>query len=569
MICRESVAAAKEFNLKRHYDSKHASKFSELTGELRKCKITDLSKKLSAEQNTFFKVSANAEAATKASYQVAHLIATSSRPFTDGEFVKRCILAICEEVCPERKRVFQEVSLSRMTIQRRVDDLANDIREQLKTRVKSFQYFSLALDESTDVSDTAQLLVFVRGVDEGFETTQELAGLASLHGQTTGEEIFNHVLPVINELGLSWSKLAGVTGDGAPAMIGSKNGFIAHLKRHLVQLGYNQTLFEHHCIIHQEALCAKTLKFKHVMDFVFQTVNFIRSRGLKHRQFQAFLKETDADFGDVLYHTDVRWLSRGSVLKRFVALSEEIKTFLIDNNRDTAVMSDDTWRADLYFLTDITSHLNQLNTAMQGNTKLVSQLFELINAFERKLQLFARQLRAGDLGHFPTCRQMAGDDDGDRFDFRGYAAQIELLQEDFAARFDDFRKNKPQYNLFSQPFTVDVESLATGYQLEVIDLQSSSNLRAVHKESTDLMAFYKCLSKSQYPEIVENALKLVSVFGSSYICEQAFSVMNLNKSKLRSSLTDEHLHAIMRVASSGLSPDIKELAAKKSCNVSH
>ena len=110
------------------------------------------------------------------------------------------------------------------------------------------------------------------------------------------------------------------------------------------------------------ALCAKTSKFKLVMDFVFQSVNFIRSRGVKHRQFQAFLKETDADFGDVLYHTDVRWPSRRSVLKRLVALSEEIKTFLMENDRDTAVMSDDTWRADLYFLTDITSHLNRLNT---------------------------------------------------------------------------------------------------------------------------------------------------------------------------------------------------------------
>lgn len=270
------------------------------------------------------------------------------------------------------------------------------------------------------------------------------------------------------------------------------------------------------------------------MDFVFQTVNFIRSRGLKHRQFQMFLEETDAEFGDVLYHTDVRWLSRGSVLKRFVALRNEIQTFLADNGRDTEVMLDDIWRADLCFLTDITSHLNQLNTQMQGNTMLVSQLFELINAFESKMQLFARQLKAGDLGHFPTGRQMAGDGQGDRFYFRGHAAHIEQLQEEFAPRFTDFRTKKPLYNLFGQPFTVDVDCLATGYQLEVIDLQSSSTLRAVHNKSTDLKAFYKCLDKSKYPEIVDNALKLVSVFGSSYICEQAFSIMNLNKSKLRS-----------------------------------
>ena len=107
------------------------------------------------------------------------------------------------------------------------------------------------------------------------------------------------------------------------------------------------------------------------------------------------------------------------------------------------------------------------------------------------------------------------------------------------------------------------------FQLEVIDLQSSFTLRTIQNESTDLKAFYKCLDKSNYPEIVENALKLVSVFGSSYICEQAFSIMNLNKSKLRSRLTDEHLHAIMRVANSGLSPNMEQLVSKKSCNISH
>jgi hypothetical protein len=37
----------------------------------------------------------------------------------------------------------------------------------------------LALDESTDTLDTAQLLIFVRGIDAEFEITEELAGLQS------------------------------------------------------------------------------------------------------------------------------------------------------------------------------------------------------------------------------------------------------------------------------------------------------------------------------------------------------------------------------------------------------
>lgn len=72
-----------------------------------------------------------------------------------------------------------------------------------------------------------------------------------------------------------------------------------------------------HCIVHQEALCAKKVNLGDVMNTVVKTVNIIRARGLYHREFQAFLSDVDAEYGDLLYHSDVRWLSRGAVLKRF------------------------------------------------------------------------------------------------------------------------------------------------------------------------------------------------------------------------------------------------------------
>ena len=33
-------------------------------------------------------------------------------------------------------------------------------------------YYSLAIDESTDDTDTAQLLVFVRGIDNNFDASE-------------------------------------------------------------------------------------------------------------------------------------------------------------------------------------------------------------------------------------------------------------------------------------------------------------------------------------------------------------------------------------------------------------
>jgi len=47
------------------------------------------------------------------------------------------------------------------------------------------------MDESSDINDTAQLLLFIRGVDENFCITEELACMRSLKGTTTGADFMN------------------------------------------------------------------------------------------------------------------------------------------------------------------------------------------------------------------------------------------------------------------------------------------------------------------------------------------------------------------------------------------
>jgi hypothetical protein len=60
----------------------------------------------------------------------------------------------------------QPLSLSNDTIRRRIQDMAYDILSQVADEVKSCpsSMFSTQLDESTDVTHLAQLLVYVRYV---------------------------------------------------------------------------------------------------------------------------------------------------------------------------------------------------------------------------------------------------------------------------------------------------------------------------------------------------------------------------------------------------------------------
>ena len=91
-----------------------------------------------------------------------------------------------------------------------------------------------------------------------------------------------------------------------------------------------------HCTIHQENLCSKVLNFAEVMRNVVQYVNYIRARGLNHRQFKAFLDELDSEYSDVMYFSAVLWLSRAATLKRFRNLQQEIKFFMESKHQNVA-----------------------------------------------------------------------------------------------------------------------------------------------------------------------------------------------------------------------------------------
>ena len=43
----------------------------------------------------------------------------------------------------------------------------------------------------------------------------ELFGFKSMHGTTTGKDLFEEVSKCVNEMGLPWDKLVGLTTDGA------------------------------------------------------------------------------------------------------------------------------------------------------------------------------------------------------------------------------------------------------------------------------------------------------------------------------------------------------------------
>ena len=129
-------------------------------------------------------------------------IAKHSKNYSDGEFVKDCLIVVAEYLCPEKRKDFDNISLTRRTITRHIEKLATNIESTLKELASKFVYYSLAIEESTDITSTAQLAVFVRGIDQEFNITVEMLGLQAMKDITTGDDIFNEVKALTTKFNL-------------------------------------------------------------------------------------------------------------------------------------------------------------------------------------------------------------------------------------------------------------------------------------------------------------------------------------------------------------------------------
>ncbi|CAI9729660.1 Hypothetical predicted protein [Octopus vulgaris] len=83
-----------------------------------------------------------------------------------------------------------------------INQLAENIEETLNERINRCAAYSLALDESTDVSDIVQLVLFVGGVTDNFEITEEFWDVAN---GSSVYSILNIIFSLLGMFGISAS----------------------------------------------------------------------------------------------------------------------------------------------------------------------------------------------------------------------------------------------------------------------------------------------------------------------------------------------------------------------------
>uniref|UniRef100_A0A3Q1H4B2 DUF4371 domain-containing protein n=1 Tax=Acanthochromis polyacanthus TaxID=80966 RepID=A0A3Q1H4B2_9TELE len=294
-----------------------------------------------------------------------------------------------------------------------------------------------------------------------------------------------------NKNELSWERLVGQTTDGAPAMCGEK--------KQALYSSCKTSLITYHCFIHQKALCGRVLKLDDVMTAVMKTVNFLQAHGLNRCQFQLFMQEVE--IGSWRHAIPNR-----SKLKEEMLIQSKVKPL--------SELSDPNWLCDFPMLSGITEQFTLLNQ---------KQMFDIITAFQHKLDLWKSQIKQDNLAHFPVCQSISAS---------------------FDQCFSDFKGQHLGCIIFAHPFTTENCSQNFG-------------------------CFYHLLPPGLMPQLWLLVAHVLCMFESTYLCKQMFSVMKLNKTKHRSHITNYDLHTISRIASAqDLIPDIDTLAMTKQCETS-
>ena len=373
---------------------------------------------------------------------------------------------------------------------------------------------SLQLDESTDVSNFSQLLVFSRYIHEG-DLKEEFLMCESLESTTKAIDVFEKLEGFFEQNQITWDNVGSLCTDGAPAMMGVKSGFTTLVKKRAPHV------ISTHCVLHRHALASKTLPqyLKYVLAKVVECVNYIRSRALNHLLFKKLCDELGSHYSVLLYHTEVRWLSRGLMLSRVFDLRVEMGIFLRDKGSSLSEHFEDSkFNTAMAYLSDIFALLNKVNLAMQGNTVTILEASEKLQAFQTKLELWAIRIEKKNFATFSNLDGICSPDCFVSADLiEEIAGHLRALKSSFDNYFSIGMISTGDW--ITTPFITklsEVDDDDPGKD-ELIEMKSSAALR--HRFEVETPGKFWGSLIEAYPLLSQRAFNVIVPFVTTYLCE--------------------------------------------------
>ena len=233
--------------------------------------------------------------------------------------------------------------------------LAPYFHQELVARLRK-GYFSLIIDETTDVSVHKELAVVIRQFDkENMKVRCSLYDLVELpHG--TAEILFNTLMDMFEKDDIPLSNIIGFAADTTNVMFGGNNSVVSRLKDKI------PSIFVLRCICHSAHLCASHAceKLPRTAEEILHDVyNYFCHSAKRQSEFAAFQEFADIEPHRLLRPAQTRWLSLHACVSRLIEQWDALVLYfqavaardnLIASQRIISLLQNCIWKLYFYFL---------------------------------------------------------------------------------------------------------------------------------------------------------------------------------------------------------------------------
>ena len=248
--------------------------------------------------------------------------------------------------------------------------LGDSVRSNLVLKLQQSPCFGVICDETTDLSTSKQLIVYIKAIVNNVVETYFLA-LQELQ-EGTADSVTQCLKDILEEHGLEISKCAALGSDGSSVMIGVHNGVSAQLQ-HVQPSRINVLCVAAHWLALVVTQAAKVVgpvaRFKNYINSLF--VYFHRSPNRQGRLNATFEALFDKPALKLRKPAETRWLACDEVKKRLHPLSITLQHIASRYSSDVTALglathlSKYNFIAGVFFMSEILPILSHLSRIFQ------------------------------------------------------------------------------------------------------------------------------------------------------------------------------------------------------------
>ena len=618
VVCRTS-------SVKRHYETKHKSLLSQTRGKQKdyiakamnnkptkqpvevinttKQSVPDSTNLTSTQIKT--KSVANSSNLTIASYITSSVIAKHGKPFSHGEYIKEAWLQSSPFLFQDfenREEIIQRIKdmpIARNTVKERILKMGENVTYQQKIDIKSSSLVSLCVDQSTDITGSARLAVFIRYLKKN-EIREELIHLASISATSGEAEFCEAVLNALLKMEIEASKVVSISSDGVLHMLNHETGFMDELKKHI-----GHSVLEFDCILNQQTMFSRNAFtfIENIMNVIMKIINYIYTNELNKEKFEDLLNEIESMvYNGLFICNDIRWLSRSKVLERFIESLDEIRLYFREENKihEFEELFDLGWSSNLMFFADFSSHLNEFIHKLQDINITIITMLDLIKSFVAKLKIFHRDINILKFKYFPNLQIFFENlGSNEKPDITKFTNVIHLILSELSNRFEEFQKFEETFKFIIYPDSIKLDKLNLNifnwldfenFEMQLIEFQSNTiwkekfcelrreleniernrlmEINSVTNANNEILSTWNAIPEN-FSCLKKMALAILTLFSSTNASESLFSDMCCMKSNFRNRLRDQYNAACTLLKVTKYEPDVKLLASIKQQQKSH